>query len=319
MSDTEVDPFAGAAAAASALPGAIETTPVRLSTGYTWSECPRWHDGAFWFSDMYQHRLLKLGDGGDIETVVDFSGRSSVNGSEVIPGGFGWLPDGRLIVTSMHERLVLVWDGESLSEYADLRTVAADAPINDMVVDADGRAYITQLGFDLFHGADPKASPLLVVEPDGSASALTELGGFMCGNGVALTADGRRLVVVEAYGVTVIVLDRDEAGGLSNRRVFANLPAPGDGMCLDAEGAAWIASPAGGYVARVVEGGRATDIVTFDVTEAIPTSCVLGGEDRRTLYVTAGLEVFDFEKSRQEARGTVWTAPAAVGGGTTRP
>jgi sugar lactone lactonase YvrE len=188
-----------------------------------------------------------------------------------------------------------------------------------MVVDADGRAYITQLGFDLFRGADPVPSPLLVVEPDGTARALTDLGGLMCGNGIAITPDGGTLVAVEAYGVTVLAFDRAADGTLSNRRTFATLPAPGDGMCLDAEGAAWIASPAGGVVVRVTEGGAATDLVTFDVTEAIPTSCVLGGEDRRTLYVTAGTEVFDWEKSRRESTGTVWTAPVAVGGGAARP
>jgi len=328
MSDTDVDTpeqgdaFAGAATAAAAFSGANPVATTRLAIGFSWSECPRWHQGRFYFSDMYHHRILAVGTDGSTETIVDLSDRTPVADAvvpEVVPGGFGWLPDGRLIVTSMQERLVLAWDGERVTEYADLRDVAAEAAINDMVVDADGRAYITQLGFDLFQGADPVPSPLLVVEPDGKAHALTDLGGLMCGNGIALTEDGGTLVAVEAYGVTVLAFDRAADGTLSNRRTFATLPAPGDGMCLDADGAAWIASPAGGVVVRVTEGGTATDLLSFDASEAIPTSCVLGGEDRRTLYVTAGTEVFDWEKSRRESTGTVWTAPVAVGGGTARP
>jgi sugar lactone lactonase YvrE len=308
MSDAAVDPFAAAE----------QATPTRLSTGYSWAECPRWHDGAFWFSDMYNHALRRLDSDGNAETVLDLSGRTPVQGDEVVPGGFGWLPDGRLIVNSMHERLVLVWDGETVAEYADLRELAG-GPINDMVVDADGRAYITQLGFELFQGEAAKDSPLLVVEPDGSARALDELGVFAAANGIAVSADGTRVVTAESFGVEVVAFDRDEHGVLSNRRTFATLSAPGDGMCLDSEGAAWVASPAGGFVVRVEEGGRITDVAHFANTEVIPNACVLGGPDRSTLHVTGGLEVFDWAKSRTEGLGSVWTLPARVAAGTARP
>jgi sugar lactone lactonase YvrE len=56
-----------------------------------------------------------------------------------------------------------------------------------------------------------------------------------------------------------------------------------DGICLDAEGAAWIADPVGARVARVLPGGEITDSISFD--GVIPVACVLGGDDRRTLLM----------------------------------
>ncbi len=315
MTDTAVDQ--PAEQAPSPFPGAEIVLASVVSRGYTWPECPRWHDGAFWFSDMYTHRLLRLDEQGREVVVIDASDRTSVNGSEVILGGFGWLPDGRLIVTSMHERVVLVWDGTELSEYADLRALAT-GPVNDMVVDAEGRAYVTQLGFELFEGEAPKDSHLLVVEPDGQASALTDLGGFSCANGIAISADGSRVVTAEAFANRIAVLDRDAGGRLSNRRVFAQTPFLPDGLCLDADGAVWVGMPGVG-AARVLEGGTFTHFVPVPADQGLSPACVLGGPERRTLYIAAGLEVMDWEKSRQGREGTIWTAPAPVSAGDSRP
>lgn len=297
---------------------ARDIAPQELSCGYTWAECPRWHDDAFWFSDMYTHRILRLDAAGTPETMVDLSTRTSVNGTEVIPGGFGWLPDGRLIVTSMHERLVLAFDGESLIEYADLRELAT-GPINDMVVDTDGRAYVTQLGFELFAGESPKDSDLLVVEPDGTARALTELGGFAGANGIAVSGDGSRVVTAEAFANRITVLDRDDHGRLGNRRLFAETPSLPDGICLDDDGGVWAGLPSVPAVARINEGGAITDIVRFDATRALPPACVLGGPDRRTLFVCAGLDVMDWEESRRNRNGTIWTAEVRTSGAGNRP
>lgn len=301
----------------------------KLSTGYSWPEIPRWHDGAFWFSDMYNHCIRRIdGDGdGDVTTVVDASDRkalSTVPGSdevtdaEVVLGGMGWLPDGRLIVNSMHERVVLVWDGTSLELHADLRHLAIDS-INDMVVDADGRAYVTQLGFDLFSGAEAVTSKLIVVEPDGTARNLDDLGEFACGNGVAITADGTRLLVAEVNANQITVMDRAADGSLSNRRVFASTPWLPDGICLDEEGGVWAGLPGSGVVARFVEGGEMTDAVPLPMEEAMGVACCYGGDDRSTLYVTAGLEVFDWAKSRDEGLGSIWTVQTPYRAGASRP
>ncbi|GAA3383356.1 SMP-30/gluconolactonase/LRE family protein [Cryptosporangium minutisporangium] len=289
-----------------------------LARGFSWPECPRWHDGAFYFSDMYNHTVLAVAEDGSTSVFIDARERDAATDVEVVLGGFGWLPDGRVLVTSMHEKLVLVWDGTALETWADLSDLAP-GPINDMVVDADGRAYVTQLGFDLFNGAEVAASDLLVVEPDRSVRALSDVGSFLGANGIAITADGTRLITVEAFASRVEVLDRAADGTLSNRRTFAAAPFLPDGICLDDEGGVWAAMPGSGYVVRIVEGGTVTDAVAIPLESGFGSACGLGGTDRRTLYVTVGLEVMDFAKSRAEGLASIWVADVAVSGGKNRP
>lgn len=299
----------------------------KIATGFSWSEIPRWHDGAFWFSDMYNHCIVRIAEGGEPEKVIDASNRKALSpepggapvaDAEVVLGGMGWLPDGRLIVNSMHERVTLVWDGTSLDLYADLRNLAISS-INDMVVDADGRAYVTQLGFDLFAGEEPRDSEILVIEPDGATHALAGVGEFACGNGITVTADGSKVIVAEVNGNRITQLDRAADGTVSNRRVFADTPWLPDGICLDEQGGVWAGMPGCGYVARFEEGGRMTDAVEIPMDQAMGTAVVLGGADRSTLYVAAGLEVFDWAKSREEGLGTIWTAPTPYSAGASRP
>lgn len=311
---------------AEAVSKARPVVATKLASGFSWPEIPRWHDGALWFSDMYNHCLVRLAADGTPEKMVDASDRKPLSpeaGSdepgqtEVVLGGAGWLPDGRLIVNSMHERVVLVWDGTALELYADLRPLAISS-INDMVVDADGRAYISQLGFDLFAGEEPRDSEMLVVEPDGSAHALEGVGEFSCGNGIAITADGSRLLIAEVMANRVSVMDRAADGTLSNRRDFTETPFLPDGICLDEQGGVWVAMPGSGYVARLEEGGVMTDAVELPMEQAMGVACVLGGEDRSTLYIAAGLEVFDWAKSRDDGLGTIWTAQTDYTAGASR-
>lgn len=311
-----VDTVAAAVNAA----GATTFEARRVSSGYSWPECPRWHEGTFWFSDMYTGTLKKLDADGNATVVVDGTGRASDTDVPIVLGGFGWLPDGRLIVVSMHEKLVLVHGGGDpgdLSVYADISQYCS-AAANDMVVDADGRAYITQLGFDLFKGEEPKPSPLVVVEPDGTVGTPEKVGPLLCANGIAISADGTKVYTAEVMALKITLIDRAPDGTLSNPRDFATCPFMPDGIGLDAEGGVWAALPGGGYVARFTEQGL-TDAVPMPLDNGIASACLLGGPDRNTLYMTVGFEVFDFEKSAREALGSIWVADVAHRGGDTRP
>ena len=53
-------------------------------------------------------------------------------------------------------------------------------------------------------------------------------------------------------------------------------------MCLDAEGAIWVASPATAEVIRVKEGGEILDRIPVE-TNAF--ACMLGGDDLKTLFI----------------------------------
>ncbi|MFE8013919.1 SMP-30/gluconolactonase/LRE family protein [Streptomyces antibioticus] len=290
----------------------------QLADGYSWTECPRWHDGRFYFSDMYNHRVVTVTEDGETGTFLDLNGRKSLVDEEVVCVGTGFLPDGRMLVNSMWEQVVLVYDGSTTEVYADLRGLAA-SPVNDMVVDSQGRAYISQLGYNLFAGESPARAPLLIVEPDGTPRVAEEGGVFDGANGMGITADGRTLITAEVDGLRLTAVEIKDDGSLGARRTFFDGRIMMDGMCVDAEGAVWGASPVSG-VLRVVEGGPATASVALPADRAgMGVACALGGADRRTLLVTCGVEVFDREKSRTGGRGSVWTARVDVPGGTTRP
>ena len=294
--------------------------PRKISGGYSWPECPRWHDNTFWFTDMYTGTIKTLDADGQATVVVDANGRAKNTDVPIVLGGFGWLPDGRLIVNSMHEKLVLVHGGgapDDLSVYADVAEFSL-AATNDMVVDADGRAYITQLGFDIFKGDEPVASPLIVVEPDGSAAVPAGVGPLMCANGIVLSADGTKLYTAEVMANKITIIDRASDGTLSNASDFASCPFMPDGIGLDEEGGVWAAMPGSGHIARFTEEGM-TDAIEVPLVDGVASACLLGGPDRSTLYVTVGFEVFDFEKSAREAQGTIWVADVGKHGGETRP
>src|SRR6476469_6939029 len=93
--------------------------------GLAFPEGPRWHDGALWFSDMQGGTVHRVVPGGPLETVVEVPG---------LPSGLGWLPDGRLLVVSMHDRQVMVLTDGVLSVHADLSDLAT-GKTNDMLVD----------------------------------------------------------------------------------------------------------------------------------------------------------------------------------------
>jgi sugar lactone lactonase YvrE len=98
-----------------------------------------------------------------------------------------------------------------------------------------------------------------------------------------ITPDGRTLIVGETYGACLSAFDIAEDGSLSGRREWARLVgAVPDGICLDAEGAVWVASPVGGAVLRLLEGGEVTHRIEVE-HEAF--ACMLGGPERRTLFI----------------------------------
>lgn len=236
-------------------------------------EGPRWHEGRLWFSDMHAHEIVAMDEAGARETILSWSGPTS---------GLGWLPDGRLLFVSMEDRTLMRREADgSVVLHGDLSGVAT-WHANDMVVDAQGRAYVGNFGFSLHPPSDPAPAKLAVVQPDGQVSVAAEP--LMFPNGMVITPDGHTLVVGESFSACLTAFDIGANGALSNRRPWAQLPqgAVPDGICLDAEGAIWVASPLSHEVLRVREGGEIAERVP---TEAQAIACMLGGADRRTLYV----------------------------------
>ena len=195
--------------------------------GLAFAEAPRWHGGKLWFSDMYTHSVHRLEPDGQLTTVVKVPGR---------PSGLGWLPDGRLLVVSMAERKLLRLEpDEGLVEHADLSPLTG-FDCNDMVVDSQGRAYVGNLGFDVFGGAPFQPAALVMVTPDGQTRTVAD--GLCFPNGAVFTPGCRTLIIAETFAYRLSAFDVVLDGTLSGRRVWAALGGVmPDGICLDAEGA----------------------------------------------------------------------------------
>ncbi len=248
-----------------------------LIDGLIFPEGPRWHDGKLWFSDMSAKYVMTVDLDGNVKKIVHVPGQ---------PSGLGWLPDGRLLIVSMVDRKLLRLDPEGLTEVADLYHLAS-CHCNDMVVDRQGRAYIGNFGFELALDAPFKEAEIILVTPDGKARIVAAQMAFP--NGSVITPDGKTLIVGETFGARLTAFDIEPDGSLSNRRVWAALEnAVPDGICLDAEGAIWVASPRSAEVLRVKHGGEVTDRVKVK-TQAF--ACMLGGADRKTLFVLTAANV----------------------------
>ena len=268
--------------------------------GLAFPEGPRWRDGRLWFSDMHAHEVIAMTPEGARETVFTHEGPVS---------GLGWLPDGRMLVVSMEDRKLLRIEADGkVAVHADLGGVAT-GHCNDMVVDAKGRAYVGNFGF-VFPGGEQKPAKMARVDPDGRV--VEAAGDLVFPNGTMITPDGKTLIVGETFGARMTAFDVADDGALSNRRVWAQLPerAVPDGACLDAEGAVWVASPTTNDVIRLKEGGEVLDRITADQG---CFACMLGDEDRRTLYVltAAGAGAEDAKRLRG---GRIETARVAVPG-----
>ena len=275
-----------------------------LLQGLAFPEGPRWHEGRLWFSDMHAHEIVAVDEAGARETMLTWNGPVS---------GLGWLPDGRLLFVSMEDRKLMRREADGrVALHGDLAAIAT-WHANDMVVDAAGRAFVGNVGLALHPtmGA-PTPATLARVDPDGAVHAAAD--NLMFPNGVVITPDGKTLVVGESFAGVLTAFDIGTDGALSGRRTWAKLPerAVPDGICLDAEGAIWVASPTTNQVLRVREGGQVLETIAF-AQQAI--ACMLGGADGRTLFVLTS-ETTDPALCRAQRNACIRTcrAPAARAG-----
>ena len=256
-----------------------------LAEGIHFGEGPRWHDNRLWFSDFYSHRICSVSLQGDLRTELEVEGR---------PSGLGWIPDGSLLVVRMELReLWRRWPDGRFERHADLSEHSAFL-CNDMVVDAQGRAWVGNFGFDLdaeIHArgpesviADHRQTMLALVQPDGSVSDAAPGERFSFPNGMVITPNGQTLILGETLSGRLTALDIGADGTLSNRREWApTWPAIPDGICLDSEGAVWIANPLAPECRRIAEGGEVLEIIE---TGGLPCyACMLGGPEGRHLFM----------------------------------
>jgi sugar lactone lactonase YvrE len=262
-----------------------------LLEGGSFFEGPRWREGRWWVSDFYRGLVMTVAPDGASEQVMSV---------EQQPSGLGWMPDGSLLVVSMKDHRVLRRRPSSeVTVHAELAGLCG-GHLNDMVVDAHGRAYVGEFGFDLQAFADPAPGKLMRIDPDGTIAVLAD--DLLFPNGTVITPDGRTLIVGETAGARYTAFALAADGSVSDRRVWAQMaPTPElgpleqtlpqlkfapDGCSLDAEGCIWAADAVGSRCARVAGGGELVDEIRAPQGLGI-FACMLGGEDGRTLLMCA--------------------------------
>jgi sugar lactone lactonase YvrE len=257
-----------------------------FAEGIGFGEGPRWHDEALWLSDIVGRQILRVTTEGRLQKVLDTPGE---------PSGLGWLPDGGLLVVQMDEHEVWLHAQGKFRRYSGTAPMSR-AKLNDMVVDRNGRAWVSNLGFDYEHEA-PRPTNLICVDPGGHAWIAAEE--LWCPNGMAIDDTGELLFVGQSASREVLEFAIGPKGVLKHRRVFGTLPegAVCDGLCVDRAQALWIASPVTHEFLRMERGGRITHRVPTGERHAI--ACVLGGPGRRTLYCVTSATM-----SLRAARGT---------------
>jgi sugar lactone lactonase YvrE len=254
-----------------------------LVEGLFFGEGPRWHEGRLWFSDFYDHAVKSVDLSAELRTELTLDDQ---------PSGLGWLPDGRLLLVSMRQHKLRRLDDSGLVEHADIAELTAHL-CNDMVVDAGGRAWVGNFGFDLDKGLRERGADILndhptanLVRVDADGSVHLAAGGLHFPNGMVITADGKTLIVAETLAACLTAFTINDDASLSDRRIWAQLDgvAP-DGICLDENTQVWIANALAPEMILVAEGG---EVIQRVVTSQNCYACMLGGDDGKTLFaVTA--------------------------------
>jgi sugar lactone lactonase YvrE len=264
--------------------------PSTVLDGGRYYEGPRWHAGRLWFVDCLARTLLSLAPSGECEQHAKFD--------DDTPCGLGFLPDGRLIVLTMFRKRLFAYSDGKLSLYADLSEIATGT-IDDMIVDGLGRAYVGDLGFNLPPPPDRGAvGRIILVTPDGASRVVAD--GLRFPNGIAVSADNDRLVVAEMDGTCLADYDIAADGGLTLRGRLGNMKSP-DGICLDREGAVWVAAFEEDAFMRLDRSGR--ELQRIEVPGRRALACVLGGPERRTLFcLSAATSYEELRQGKSSAR-----------------
>jgi sugar lactone lactonase YvrE len=235
-----------------------------LLTGLAMGESPRWHEDRLWFSDWGAQEIVAVDVAGNSEVVV----RVPFG----LPFCIDWLPDGRLLVVSGREGLLMRKEADGrLATHADLRGLGGGG-WNEIVVDGRSNTYI-----------NGGPGIIALVAPDGSVREVAD--GIAFPNGMAVTPDNSTLIIAESHGKRLTAFEIAADGGLSNRRVWADLGSGvPDGICIDADNAVWYGDVPNKRCVRVREGGEVLQTINLDRG---CFACMLGGVGNKTLFLIA--------------------------------
>jgi sugar lactone lactonase YvrE len=160
-----------------------------VADGFLFGESPRWRaeTGTLWFVDMHGHQVRTMDRDGLVEVKARFDDHTS---------GLGFLDDGSALVVLKYRHLVMrIYPDGGTEVYADLSSLGP-RHLNDMVVDQSGRAYVDTNSYMPGEGTPLSITDrLTMINPDGTMIIAAEQ--LLGPNGLAISGDGRTLVVAE--------------------------------------------------------------------------------------------------------------------------
>ncbi len=272
-------------------------TMVKLAEGFNWSEGPVWmaKEQQLIFSDVPENIAYRWREGRGVDIFLQPSGLTTTgyDGREAGSNGLALDLEGRLLLCQHGDRRVarLNPDGKTFSTVVDRYDGKRFNSPNDLVVDRAGNIYFT----DPPYGMGPSTSKEIAfhgvyrASPDGKVTLITQE--LERPNGLALTPDGRTLLVGNSHGPRPIImafaLNADGTAGPG--KVFfdaSKLRDAGrrgslDGMAMDANGNLWTTGP-GGVLILSPDGKHLGSLLTGQATG----NCTFGN-DGRTLYIMA--------------------------------
>lgn len=241
-------------------------------------ESPRWNprDGRLWWVDSFAPAIRRL----DPHTgqVEHFAMPADI-------GSFVFALDGSIVAGTREGFLRVDIDGDRLRTrpIADPLARNRRLMLNDGKCDRRGRYWCASVHSD-FIGREAE---LLRLDPDGTVKRIE--GGFVIGNGIAISPDNRLFYLADSRDETVWVWDLDlDSGTLANKRRFFDTTAIDgrvDGATCDTEGNYWCALVHGAAVACISPQGRMIERIAVPALH--PTMVAFGGVDLDTLYVTS--------------------------------
>jgi len=258
----------------------------RIATGFKFTEGPVWNasEDFLLFSDIPANRIYKWPGNGEVDVFREPSGNSN---------GLTYDKEGRLIICEHGNRRLsrIELDGTYTILADGFRGKRLNSP-NDVVVKSDGTIYFT----DPPYGIRPEEQELpfqgvFHLDPDSGELNLV-VADFDRPNGLAFSPDEETLYIADSSSRRhVRAFDVRPDGALSGGRVFAEirseLPGNPDGMKVDVEGNLYVAAAGGVWIFS--EDGDHLGVIR---TPETPANCAWGGEDWRTLFITARASLY---------------------------
>lgn len=238
--------------------------------GIAFPESLRWHGGDLWFSDVLAGVVYR----GEIAT-----GQLHTEAKiEPLVSGLGWLHNGDLLVVDCDKKVVL--RQELTGEFATYSDFSSHwkSNANDMLVDSDDTVWVGTYGFDP-EGDTPVPADLARIT-DGVIDF--PISGLVFANGIA-RIDENTIVVAETFADRISIIQTSGEVELLKQIQLPNKATP-DGVVVDNQGFAWVASAYGEAILRV-------NLETNEVVRAIEIpgrgvyDCTFGGENLDKLYV----------------------------------